>query len=184
MLLRACWKTRSSDKRVSWVFNKLVLRCASTAPSDNASAESPNCELAYYWDTTPPTATQLRRAEKFFGAAPPKFLFSATKFRTVGNSATPEVAFLGRSNVGKSSLLNALMGQKLCNTSSRPGRTKSMNFFAVGGQDGYGSPGKLTLLDMQGYGKGSREEWGSEIMKYLTGRKQYAMAIEDEKHLW
>ena len=53
-----------------------------------------------------------------------------------------------------------------------------MNFFAVGGEDGRGSPGKLAVLDMPGYGKGSREEWGAEIMKYLVGRKQYAMAIE------
>lgn len=51
-----------------------------------------------------------------------------------------------------------------------------MNVFAVGGDDGRGSPGKLAVLDMPGYGKGSREEWGPEIMKYLVGRKQYAMA--------
>ena len=48
-----------------------------------------------------------------------------------------------------------------------------MNFFAVGGQDGMGNPGKVVVLDMPGYGKGSREEWGNEIMKYLIGRKQY-----------
>ena len=52
-----------------------------------------------------------------------------------------------------------------------------MNFFAIGGEDGRGSPGKLAVLDMPGYGKGSREEWGPEIMKYLVGRKQYAMAV-------
>ena len=178
MSLRACWKTQSC---FSWVSKNLNLRCASTAPSYNASVEIPNRELAYYWDTTPPTATQLRRAERIFGAAPPKLLFSATKFRTVNNSAIPEVAFLGRSNVGKSSLLNALTGKNICHTSSKPGRTRSMNFFAVGGEDGHGSPGKLAVLDMPGYGKGSREEWGPEIMKYLVGRKQYAMAIEHEK---
>ena len=181
MSLRACWRTRICDKRVPRVFKKLISRCASTSASHNGSAECPNRDLAYYWDTAPPTATQLQRAEQFFGAAPPKLLFSATKFRTVNNSAIPEVAFLGRSNVGKSTLLNALMGQKICHTSSKPGRTRSMNFFAVGGEDGYGSPGKLAVLDMPGYGKGSREEWGPEIMKYLVGRKQYAMAIERGK---
>jgi len=85
----------------------------------------------------------------------------------------PEVAFLGRSNVGKSSILNALMGRHICHTSSKPGRTRSMNFFAVGGEDGLGSNGKLAVLDMPGYGKASREEWGTEIMKYLTGRGKY-----------
>ena len=159
-------------------FNNVIIRCASTAPSPDSSAECLNRELAFYWDTVPPTITQLRRAERFFGAAPPKLLFSATKFRTVNDNAVPEVAFLGRSNVGKSSLLNALMGQNICHTSSKPGRTRSMNFFAIGGEGGRGSLGKLAVLDMPGYGKGSREEWGPEIMKYLVGRKQYAFAIK------
>lgn len=49
-----------------------------------------------------------------------------------------------------------------------------MNFFAVGGEDEQGNPGRLTVLDMPGYGHKSRAEWGDEIMKYLIGRKQYA----------
>ena len=48
-----------------------------------------------------------------------------------------------------------------------------MNFFAVGGEDEQGNPGRLTVLDMPGYGHKSRAEWGEEIMKYLVGRKQY-----------
>jgi GTP-binding protein len=89
-------------------------------------------------------------------------------------TSVPEVAFLGRSNVGKSSLLNALMAQKnLCYTSAHPGKTRTMNGFSVGGPDGMGNPGRLTVLDMPGYGKGSREEWGKEISKYLLGRKEY-----------
>ena len=177
MSLRASWRTHSCGKYLSRSFKHLGTRCASTSPSQHDAADCSDRELAYYWDTAPPTPAQLRRAEKFFGAAPPKLLFSANKFRTVNNSTIPEVAFLGRSNVGKSSLLNALMGQKICHTSSKPGRTRSMNFFAVGGEDGHGSPGKLAVLDMPGYGKGSREEWGPEIMKYLVGRKQYAIAL-------
>ena len=109
--------------------------------------------------------------------APPTLIDSATKFRTVKVSSMPEVAFLGRSNVGKSSLLNALMGKEICHTSKHPGRTRSMNFFAIGGQDPNGNPGKLALLDMPGYGKASREEWGQEIVKYLTGRKQLRRAF-------
>ena len=80
--------------------------------------------------------------------------------------------------MGKSSLLNALMGHDICHTSRQPGRTRSMNFFAVGGEDSCGNPGKVVVLDMPGYGKGSRAEWGTEIMKYLVGRKQYAITIE------
>ena len=129
--------------------------------------------LSYYWDTIPPTPKQLTQADRFFLAHPPSIVFSAVKFRTVQFTSAPEVAFLGRSNVGKSSLLNAVMGRNLCRTSHNPGRTRSMNFFAVGGEDGVGNPGKLMVLDMPGYGKGSREEWGKEIEKYLVGRKQY-----------
>ena len=152
------------------ILPKTIICHASSNPSAKAFQEvsSPS----FYWDTVPPTSNQLKRAEKFFWAASPKLLFSATNFRTINVSKIPEVAFLGRSNVGKSSLLNALMGQNVCHVSSKPGRTRSMNFFAVGGQDEQGNPGKLAVLDMPGYGKGSREEWGPEIMKYLVGRKQ------------
>ena len=129
-------------------------------------------DIAYHWDTAAPSKSQLNLAQTFFRRSPPTLLYSAEKFRTVSISELPEVAFLGRSNVGKSSLLNALLGCNICHTSSKPGRTRSMNFFAVGGEEGLGNPGKLTVLDMPGYGKGSREEWGPEIMKYLTGRRQ------------
>jgi len=126
-----------------------------------------------YWETSPPSSSQLRDAERFFDRAPPELLYSTTDFRTIKISTVPEVAFLGRSNVGKSSLLNRVMGRKICYTSRKPGRTRTMNFFAVGGEDGAGNPGKLVVLDMPGYGKGSRAEWGKEIMKYLVGRRQY-----------
>lgn len=80
------------------------------------------------------------------------------------------MAFLGRSNVGKSSLMNGLMGKEMCWTSSRPGRTREMNAFGIGGKKGGES--KIVLLDMPGYGNASRTEWGTEIMKYLKDRKQ------------
>ena len=184
MSLKACWRTRLDVQGIAWVSEGLHSGRAHTASSNNGPAECVNRKLAYYWDTTPPTAAQLQRAERFFGAAPPKLLFSATKFWTVKNNALPEIAFLGRSNVGKSSLLNALMGHNICHTSSKPGRTRSMNFFAIGGEDGHGSPGKLAVLDMPGYGKGSREEWGAEIMKYLVGRRQYEIANDFKEQLY
>lgn len=128
--------------------------------------------FSYHWDTAVPTGSNLKYANKFFLSNPPKILYSSDKFRTVEQGTVPEVVFLGRSNVGKSSLLNAVMGRNICHTSSKPGRTRTMNFFAVGGPDGAGSPGKIVVLDMPGYGKGSRAEWGPEIIKYLVGRKQ------------
>ena len=50
-----------------------------------------------------------------------------------------------------------------------------MNGFAVGGQDGVGNEGRVTVLDMPGYGFGSRDEWGPEIVKYLVGRREYVI---------
>ena len=81
----------------------------------------------------------------------------------------PEVAFAGRSNVGKSSLVNALTGRKtLARTSNTPGRTQQLNFFDLGGQ--------LLLVDMPGYGyakvsKQMKKQWVSLIRTYLAGDK-------------
>jgi len=96
---------------------------------------------------------------------------------------SPEVCFLGRSNVGKSSLLNALLGKQIAHTSSKAGRTRSMNAFAVGGSEDNGK-NRLVVLDMPGYGKGGRAEWGTEILKYLGNRKQLKMAfvLVDAEH--
>lgn len=134
--------------------------------------------LCYYWDTLPPDVSQLNYADKFFVPSKhsPVKLWSASKFLTTPlSSVQPEVAFLGRSNVGKSSLLNAIMGKDMCWTSSKPGRTREMNAFGIGGTKGGES--KIVLLDMPGYGKGSRPEWGIEIMKYLQRRRQLCRAF-------
>lgn len=80
----------------------------------------------------------------------------------------PEVAFIGRSNVGKSSLVNALTGRKaLARTSNTPGRTQELNFFDLGG--------RLMLVDLPGYGfakapKPAVEAWTRLIRQYLQGR--------------
>jgi GTP-binding protein len=92
----------------------------------------------------------------------------------------PEVAFLGRSNVGKSSLINSLLGEKLAKTSSTPGRTRSINFFAVrrAGKSG----AELLFADLPGYGyaKISKEisaEWPNFIEPYLQERPTLALSI-------
>ncbi|TVY68704.1 putative GTP-binding protein EngB [Lachnellula suecica] len=114
---------------------------------------------------------------------PPTFLWSAEKFKTMDFGGSPEVCFLGRSNVGKSSLLNALLCKKIAHTSSKPGRTKLMNAFAVGGSEDEAEK-KLVVLDMPGYGKGGRAEWGKEILKYLSKRRQLkrAFLLIDAEH--
>lgn len=139
----------------------------------------PPSDLHYYWDTKVPTPSQLAHADAFFQPNPnsPSKLWTASKFRTTPlNSQQPEVVFLGRSNVGKSSLLNAVMGREICFTSSKPGRTRVMNAFGIGAAKAHAQP-KIVLLDMPGYGKASRAEWGVEIMKYLQGRKQLRRAF-------
>jgi len=146
--------------------------------------------LNTYSLTHPPNVAQLKYAHVFFTTAPPEYLFTAAHFRSFPPSPHPEVAFLGRSNVGKSSLLNALFGRtniKDAHVSKRPGRTRTMNGFGVTGGATMGTAptegqreaawkrfprGGLVVVDMPGYGGGSHEEWGREAMKYLEMRKQ------------
>lgn len=95
-------------------------------------------------------------------------------------SGPPEVAFLGRSNVGKSSLINSLLGEKLAKTSSTPGRTRSINFFAV--RRAGRSSAELLFADLPGYGyaKISKEisaEWPKFIEPYLQERPSLALSI-------
>lgn len=140
------------------------------APKSRDYMTIPSSALSQHWDSLPPTLDQLTYASTFFRKKPCRpFIWSAPKFATMARGSAPEVCFLGRSNVGKSSLLNALLGGGYANVSSKPGRTKMMNAFEVGNNS---NPEKnLVVLDMPGYGKGGQATWGKEILKYLGKRK-------------
>src|SRR5271156_3315632 len=109
-----------------------------------------------------------------------RFMASATGADHFPAPSLPEVAFLGRSNVGKSSVINTLIGDKIARTSSTPGRTRSINFFEVRW------PGKprpeVIFADLPGYGyaKLSREisqEWPKFIEPYLNDRPTLALCL-------
>jgi len=109
-----------------------------------------------------------------------RFLAAATDAAHFPAPSVPEIAFLGRSNVGKSSVINSLVGTKLARTSSAPGRTRSINFFEIRW------PGKprpeMIFADLPGYGyaKLSREisqEWPKFIEPYLNHRPTLALCV-------
>lgn len=116
------------------------------------------------------------------------FLLSATSPDHFPGSArtadAPEVAFLGRSNVGKSSLINTLLGSKEAKVSSTPGRTRAINFFALheGTEQKHSMQPSLIFADLPGYGyakisKSISAEWPKFIEPYLAEREQLALCV-------
>jgi len=109
------------------------------------------------------------RARKLFSGRV-EFLLSAPQLKFLPEPVVPEIAFAGRSNVGKSSLLNALTGRRaIARTSVTPGRTQELNFFEVG------EPTVFRLVDMPGYGFAKAppavvEKWRRLVRDFLRGR--------------
>jgi GTP-binding protein len=128
-----------------------------------------------------PAPESVEAARKLF-AGPCEFVAGAASFESLIPSSLPEVAFAGRSNVGKSSLVNALTGRRtLARTSSSPGHTQQINFFDLGN--------RLFLVDLPGYGfaqvsKSMKETWADLASAYLRGRptlKRVCLLI-DSRH--
>lgn len=167
--------------------HKLQYRHASTSsaylvrdpPPPSLNFPFPPSALALHWDTTPPSPTALTAATSLF-TCPSRLRWVARYYREVPYHDLPEVAFLSRSNSGKSSLINALMGksssnklrQGIARTGSKAGVTKLLQGFEIGVDNVEGGRGKLVLVDTIGYGyKGWMTE-GNEIEKFLMKRKQ------------
>ncbi|MGB8278224.1 MAG: ribosome biogenesis GTP-binding protein YihA/YsxC [Methylovirgula sp.] len=115
----------------------------------------------------------FREAGKKLFAGACDFIWAATDIAQLPPAGAPEIAFAGRSNVGKSSLLNALTNRKsLARTSNTPGRTQALNFFALGPS---AETPRLRLVDMPGYGYAAAAKekvaaWTSLMQAYLRGR--------------
>ncbi len=119
-------------------------------------------------DATPEASAEALEFGRWLFAQPCDFVTGAVRLDQLPETALPEVAFAGRSNVGKSSLINALTGRKtLARTSNTPGRTREINFFLLAE--------RLMLVDLPGYGyaraaKHQIQRWNQLITKYLKGR--------------
>ena len=129
------------------------------------------------------TAELAEEAARLFSGRV-EFLLSAPQLKFLPEPDVPEIAFCGRSNVGKSSLLNALTGRRsIARTSVTPGRTPELNFFEVG------EPTQFRLVDMPGYGFAKApvkvvEKWKQLVRTYLRGRAvlKRTLVLIDSRH--
>ncbi|AKH42699.1 GTP-binding protein [Altererythrobacter atlanticus] len=125
----------------------------------------------------------IEEARRLF-AGRVEFLLSAPELKFLPDADFPEVAFAGRSNVGKSSLINALTGRKsIARTSVTPGRTQELNFFEIG------TPTVFRLVDMPGYGFAKApvkvvERWKQLVRTFLRGRAvlKRTLVLIDSRH--
>jgi GTP-binding protein len=127
---------------------------------------------------------ELEEAARKLFSGPAAFLKSAPELKFLPDPGAPEIAFAGRSNVGKSSLLNRLTNRAaLARTSNTPGRTQELNFFEIG------EPVRLRLVDMPGYGfakapKDAARKWRFLVNDYLRGRQvlKRTLLLVDSRH--
>jgi len=132
---------------------------------------------------TPEQEALAKEASKLFSGRV-EFLLSAPQLKHLPDPDYPEIAFCGRSNVGKSSLINALVQRKaIARTSVTPGRTQELNFFEVG------DPTQFRLVDMPGYGFAKApvkvvEKWRSLVRTFLRGRVplKRTLVLIDSRH--
>ncbi len=118
---------------------------------------------------TPEFDEDTLEAARILCAGPCDFVLGAASLTQLPEADRPEIAFAGRSNVGKSSLINALLNRKnLARASSEPGRTRELNYFDLG-------EGRLWLVDLPGFGyakvsRSQAQEWQRLTLRYLQGR--------------
>jgi GTP-binding protein len=113
--------------------------------------------------------SKITQLSKTLFSSPCNFVLGAKSFSEIKQYPFPEIAFWGRSNVGKSSLINGVMGRKVARTSNTPGRTQQLNFFSLGD--------RLMVVDMPGYGFAEvplkvKQQWEMLISQYLKCRDQ------------
>jgi GTP-binding protein len=140
--------------------------------------------------TDPDAQAQREEAAARLFSGPVDFLLSAPQLKFLPDPIVPEIAFCGRSNVGKSSLLNALTGRKaIARASVTPGRTQELNFFDVGRPEEEDALPLFRLVDMPGYGFAKApvkvvEKWQALVNTYLRGRPVLArtLLLVDSRH--
>ncbi|GAN80683.1 ribosome biogenesis GTP-binding protein YihA/YsxC [Acidocella aminolytica] len=139
---------------------------ADHAQGHGAKADSSGQRLKF--ETSGPSPEQIEAGRKLF-ASPCEFFYAAQALDHLPAPRGNEIALAGRSNVGKSSLINAITGRKaLARVSHQPGRTRQLNFFEC-------QAGPLVLVDMPGYGyaeapKEIKRDWQGLMLDYLRGR--------------